>query len=68
MLEEQAKKKDGEIQKQSDEIQKLKNAKNKLTKELNELQKKGTETDRLKLEDLIPTKENESVDPFGDDQ
>lgn len=37
-------------------------------KELNEHQKRNTDADRLKIEDLIPTKENEINDDFAEDQ
>ena len=68
VLEESNRQKDAENKKQQEEIAKLKNIKAKLTKEIGDLQKKNTEADRLKIEDLIPTRENADLPISDSDQ
>ena len=59
MLEEDQKKKDAEIKRLNEDNLRLKNQKNKLLKDLKE-------NDKLRVEDLIPTKEDDTISVKSD--
>lgn len=59
MLEEDQKKKDAEIKRLNEDNLRLKNQKNKLLKDLKE-------NDKLRVEDLIPTKEDDTISVRSD--
>jgi hypothetical protein len=59
LLEEDQKKKDAEIKRLNEDNLRLKNQKNKLLKDLKE-------NDKLRVEDLIPTKEDDTISVRSD--